>query len=800
MKKIRKQLTILTLTLAFILVFSGTVSAAQWDVGPTYTYQTIQNAIDNSNTLDGDVINVYPNGTGVYTENVIVNKNLTIKANSSGTVVNGSFTVTSAGSGSTIQGFTINKAPVQTPIFSENFDSVAAPTLPSGWAVQKTGGSEGNWATNVGTKHPSGQLAHSGSNLAYFNSWDAYTGNSARLYRTSGLDLSGLSSAQVSFWMYHDTSWYSSYDYVQLQISTNGGANWYSVSPAIYRYDGSSGWKEHNIDISAYTGSGMNDVRIGIFGYSGYGNDCNIDDITVKSGTAPVTNGIYLNSASGCTINGNTVNGFDNGNGIYLNSANGNTITGNIITNCINGINLYGSNNSLISGNNVSNNSNIGIFIQETSTGNNIINNIANNNGHGIYLNRFCDNNNIEGNTVTNSVLDGITMGASTGNTIKNNIISYNGRYGFWSNYYGNTIIGNNIFNNLNGIGLNNYVSNGMAETIHFNRIFNNTIFNLDKWSSANGIPDATYNWWGTNSQSAIVAKINGIGINYSPWLFMTINANPSTINNTETSLITVSFNNYSSDGTTYTPFDPATGHIPDGTPVTFNAERSIDSSSTTSGGIATATFTADGAPGEADVNAVTDSQTVNTSVMINSKSSLYLTVTPSKTNPVAGDTVIYTLKVGNNGPDTAENVVMTYVIPEGLEFVTASDDTGNTWTYDENTHTITWNLGSVPKGDPNLWLTLRVAQAGQYLINPALTTSSYDPTLNNNVQTFAFIATATPDDDQPDTNDTDDETTNNTVNAASKTVTMQETGLPLPMMVLAILMVLGGLIGTKRK
>ena len=277
----------------------------------------------------------------------------------------------------------------------------------------------------------------------------------------------------------------------------------------------------------------------------------------------------------------------------------------------------------------------------------------------------------------------------------------------------------------------------------------------------------------------------------------MTINATPTTINNGETSLITVSFNNYSSDGINYTPFDPATGHIPDGTPVTFNAERSIDGSSTTSGGIATATLTADGAPGEADISAVTDAQTVNTSVTINPKSSLYLTVTPSKTNPVAGDTVIYTLKVGNNGPDTAENVVMTYVIPEGLEFVGATDDTGNTWTYDENTRTITWNMGSVPKGDPNLWLNLRVAQAGQYLINPTLTTSTYDPTLNSNIQSFTVNAiaeiTQVPVVQVP------------VVNSESKitkttTIRMQETGIPLPLMLLAILMVLGGFLAPKRK
>lgn len=49
---------------------------------------------------------------------------------------------------------------------------------------------------------------------------------------------------------------------------------------------------------------------------------------------------------------------------------------------------------------------------------------------------------------------------------------------------------------------------------------------------------------------------------------------------------------------------------------------------------------------------------------------------------------------------------------------------------------------------------------------------------------------------DDPTTNSSD---SSNTVNAASKTIKMQETGLPINLMVLAVLMVLGGLIQTKR-
>jgi len=155
----------------------------------------------------------------------------------------------------------------------------------------------------------------------------------------------------------------------------------------------------------------------------------------------------------------------------------------------------------------------------------------------------------------------------------------------------------------------------------------------------------------------------------------------------------------------------------------------------------------------------------------------------------MVGETVIYVFKVGNKGPDTAKNVVMTYVVPEGLEFGGAQVDVG-TYTYDAATRTVTWTIGDVPVGDPYMWLSLKVLSSGTYLINPLLSTSTYDPTLNTNTQSLTVNAAATPN------NNTNN---NNTVNAATNTVTMQKTGMPLVALVLAIIMIAGGIIGTKK-
>lgn len=327
---------------------------------------------------------------------------------------------------------------------------------------------------------------------------------------------------------------------------------------------------------------------------------------------------------------------------------------------------------------------------------------------------------------------------------------------------------------------------------IEFCRIVENIATSGNAIAIPYGSVNATRNWWGNNDPE-FSSLISGTS-DYNPWIVMTLTANPSTINNTQSSLITASFN-YLWNGSTLTPLDPLLGHIPDGTPVNFQTDlgtigsKNVDK--TTLGGFATVTLIANELAGTATLNATTDQLTMYQHVLINPTSSLYLNITPGKTNPVAGDTVTYTLKVGNYGPDPAENVVMTYMVPDGLEFVGASDDVGNIWTYDPSTRTITWTLGTVPKGDPSLNLTLRVLMAGNFLINPILSTTTYDPTLNTNTHSLSIYAAPN---------------TTNQVNAATvtaaneNTVGMQTTGAPIAPLALGIIVVLGGLVTTRRK
>ena len=186
-------------------------------------------------------------------------------------------------------------------------------------------------------------------------------------------------------------------------------------------------------------------------------------------------------------------------------------------------------------------------------------------------------------------------------------------------------------------------------------------------------------------------------------------------------------------------------------------------------------------------------------------KSDVYVQVTPSKANPQVGDKVTYTFKVGNKGPGTAEDVVFTYVIPEGLEYNGATVDQG-TVSYDNITRTLTWNLGNVTVGDPYLWLNVSVLSAGSYNLQPTVTTEGYDPELSNNIGSLLVNAVSAPTGNGSGSGSGSGSSTDNgtTVRAVTttttKTVPMQDTGLPLGGLVSALLLVGSGLALSRKK
>jgi uncharacterized repeat protein (TIGR01451 family) len=347
---------------------------------------------------------------------------------------------------------------------------------------------------------------------------------------------------------------------------------------------------------------------------------------------------------------------------------------------------------------------------------------------------------------------------------------------------YGSTFI-NNIANGDGGGAIDNWNDHTTATSVvSFSQFINNGAHSIYVDS---GSVSAENNWWGSNDP-VWTNLIYGMS-NPTHWLYMTINATPTTINNTQTSLVTVSFNNIY-NGTAVTAFDPSTGHIPDGTTVTFSsALGNFDPAiAKTIDGVATVLFTAN-QTGTGNLTANTDNQTVTQLLTVNPAAYLYLKVTSSKSNPTVGETFVLTYKLSNSGPDNATNVTMSFQIPAGLEFVNATVDNG-TWTYNPANGTITWTLNNVEVGDPYLYLTVKALGSGSYTIIPTITSDTF----NRNTDPLTPFTV----------NVQAQKNSNNTVNAASttKTVAMKDTGLPLNYLVLAILAVISGFVMPRRK
>ena len=395
--------------------------------------------------------------------------------------------------------------------------------------------------------------------------------------------------------------------------------------------------------------------------------------------------------------------------------------------------------------------------------------------------------------TVTNCKFTGNTATGWDGGAISNRCFVRDGS-GFTNCTVTGCIFTNNTATNE---GHGGALSNGGSTlNANFNRFYNNTATYGNALYCNGGSVDANYNWWSSNKDPKTISNLivaeSGL-VDASTWVILTVKANPTTINNTQKSTITADLNHINGGS------ELTGGRIPDG-PVTLNVPWGSFTSSgithsitkNTVEGIMTALFYAnEGAVpiiNPVKVTAAADGYTTNDTesayITINKTSDLYLKTTSSSNKPKVGEKFTLTYKLGNYGPDAAENVTITLKIPERLEFVNIKVDTGK-YTYDPITRTVTWTLDSVPVGDPYLYLTVKAADEGTYKIITDITSITYNLNSGDNVIITINI--------QPNSNE-------NTVNAATKTtIGLQKTGLPLNYLILAVLMVLCGLV-PKRK
>ena len=244
--------------------------------------------------------------------------------------------------------------------------------------------------------------------------------------------------------------------------------------------------------------------------------------------------------------------------------------------------------------------------------------------------------------------------------TFMNNTASYGGAIyttqGGVSIVANSTIIGNNA---TDGAAV---YSDGGFDTVNFNTIMGNTgnsqVYNLD---ADGGTVDARYNWWGSNLDPS--AEINGTGVNYNPWIVLTLNATSviGKISNSKVSAALLYDSGILNDPKHPDLYyhAPSLGHVPDGFVTSFSVAGlgNINPvTNTTTNGVANTTFTRLVA-GVSVVSATIDAQTVTANIL-----NPTVTVAESATGTNGKTvTITATLKDAYGKPLAGQNVYFQY-------------------------------------------------------------------------------------------------------------------------------------------
>lgn len=210
----------------------------------------------------------------------------------------------------------------------------------------------------------------------------------------------------------------------------------------------------------------------------------------------------------------------------------------------------------------------------------------------------------ISGNTITGNIGVATSDGSTSAGVL---VSSYFDGTGTTS---GATITGNTITGNTDGIEVGQDATDVAVVSAHHNVLSSNVHGVL----STQPTVDATDNWWGCNlgPGTSGCAGISG-NVTFNPWLVLGVSA-PSSILRGTTSTATGDVTHNSSGADT-----SPSGHIPDGTVISFSASAGTVSpaSEGTTSGRAQVAFTANWAPGWGSVGATLDSQTVSTPVLV---------------------------------------------------------------------------------------------------------------------------------------------------------------------------------------
>jgi len=382
-----KRVFVLIFFVFLLSAFVCTASAGE-TIYVSPPWESIQDAVNVAS--DGDTIIL---GEGVFEDNVIVNKRLTIKSKSGP------------------EKTTVQAADPNDDVFSVTANSVNI----SGFTIK------GARSYRAGIKLDVVERCNILNNIISGSYYGIY------LEKSSNNTINGNN------------------------VSSNGYGVWlfYSDNNVLANNTVFGCWYQRGIYLTGSNGNILTDNTASNNGeYGIYLHFSNNDTLSDNNASNNGNHGIFLESSDNNILNDNIAmnNDLD---GFYLHNSDVNSLKNNtVLDNDRDGIRLYFSNNDLLSHNNVSSNSHQGIHL--ISSNNNTFDNNAAilNNYHGIALSFLSDNNTLNYNDVYFNNNSGIYLGSSDNNTLTNNIVfnNSNGIYLFGS--YTNKIYLNNLISN----------------------------------------------------------------------------------------------------------------------------------------------------------------------------------------------------------------------------------------------------------------------------------------------------------------------------------------------------------------
>jgi hypothetical protein len=169
-----------------------------------------------------------------------------------------------------------------TTILSQGFNTAN----PSGWTVTYTGSVNSEWQLRAYGFVTDGTTVHSADGTSFFEADGTAGGNGAKstILTSPAFSLAGVSAASFTYYNWYDHS--SSDTYVGVEISTNGGASWATLStPPQGSYGGTQTLSLITVSLNSYIGNANVQVR---FRYaSNYGYAWAIDNVNITGTPLP---------------------------------------------------------------------------------------------------------------------------------------------------------------------------------------------------------------------------------------------------------------------------------------------------------------------------------------------------------------------------------------------------------------------------------------------------------------------------------------------------------------------------------